>query len=86
MKKNIFSYKNDSKKLVNLIIEPWIMIYQIEPLSTIIFTYTSNENKLEVVGFKDNSINIYFDFEDIKVVLDGKDITSEYPLKKLDDC
>lgn len=85
MKNHLFLYKNDSKELINVIIEPWIMIYQIKPLSTIVFTYTSNENKVEVIGFKENSINIYFDFEEIKVVLDGKDITSDYPVKKLND-
>ncbi|WP_109440254.1 hypothetical protein [Acinetobacter haemolyticus] len=83
MKKHIFSYKNNSNEVVNLIIEPWVMIYEIKPLSTIVFTYTSNENTLEVVGFKDSSINIYFEFEEIKVVLDEKDITSQYPIKKL---
>ena len=85
MRKFIFSYKNDSNELVNLIIEPWIMVYEIKPFSTIIFTYTSIENKVEIVGFKDNSINIYFDFEEIKVILDGEDITSQYPLNKLSE-
>lgn len=85
MEKHIFSYKNHSKETINIIVEPWLLIFEIRPLSIIVFTYTSNERKLEITGSSDNSINIYFDFDQIQVVLDDKDITSLYPLNKIKD-
>ncbi len=52
MEKHIFSYKNNGSQVVNVIIEPWIMVYEIKPLSTIVFTYTSNEKKLKLLASK----------------------------------
>ncbi|MCU4581554.1 hypothetical protein KTJ32_11200 [Acinetobacter gyllenbergii] len=85
MEKHIFSYKNDSKEIVTLVIEPWLLTYEVTPLSIIVFTYTSNEKTIEITGADKNSINIYFDFEQIKVVLNDQDITSLYPLNRLNE-
>lgn len=85
MEKHIFSYKNDGREVITLVIEPWLMIYEIKPLSTIVFTYTSNVKNVDIIGFKDNLVNIYFDFERIRVVLDDRDITRQYPIPMLNE-
>ncbi|MDQ9021754.1 hypothetical protein RFI02_11605 [Acinetobacter sichuanensis] len=85
MEKHIFSYKNDGREVITLVIEPWLMIYEIKPLSTIVFTYTSNVKNVDIIGFKDNLVNVYFDFERIRVVLDDRDITRQYPIPMLNE-
>ena len=85
MEKHIFSYKNDGREVITLVIEPWLMIYKIKPLSTIVFTYTSNVKNVDIIGFKDNLVNVYFDFERIRVVLDDRDITRQYPIPMLNE-
>lgn len=66
-----------------LVIEPWILIYDIPPKSTIKFYYSGLNKMVDISGFKDNYINVYFDFDEIRVELDGVDITNQYPLNKL---
>lgn len=82
MKECQFSYTNNGKELVVLAIEPWLLIFEVPPLSTIVFDYNCSETNMAVIGFKNNSFNIYFDFEEMNVFLDGKDITSMYPINK----
>ncbi|ENU59650.1 hypothetical protein F981_01748 [Acinetobacter guillouiae CIP 63.46] len=83
MEYNVFSYTNNSKSNVVLVIEPWILIYDIPSKSTIKFYYSSSSKLVEISGFKDNYLNVYFDFYRIKVELDEVDITNLYPLDKL---
>lgn len=51
--------------------------------STIKFCYSSSSKLVEMSGFKDNYLNVYFDFDKIRVELDEIDITNYYPLDKL---
>ena len=41
MEYNVFSYTNNSKSNIVLVIEPWILIYDIPSKSTIKFYYSS---------------------------------------------
>ena len=83
MEYNVFSYTNNSKSNIVLVIEPWILIYDIPSKSTIKFCYSSSSKLVEISGFKDNYLNVYFDFDRIRVELDEVDITNLYPLDKL---
>lgn len=83
MEYNVFSYTENSKSNIVLVIEPWILIYNMPSKSTIKFYYSSSSKLIEISGFKDNYLNVYFDFDKIRVELDEIDITNQYPLDKL---
>lgn len=83
MECNIFAYTNNLKDHITLVIEPLVLIYNIPPKSTIKFYYSSSNKLVEISGFKDNSLNVYFDFDKIRVELDGIDVTNHYPFDQL---
>lgn len=83
MEYNVFSYTNNSNSNIVLVIEPWVLIYDIPANSRIKFYYIGSSTSVEISGFKDNYLNVYFDFDKIRVELDGIDITNQYPLNKL---